>query len=161
MRLIARFGRGQVFKDVESLRAGQDFIDVIRDRLQVAAVTLVIIGPNWNRDRRIENADDLHREEIRTALERQISIIPVLVSGAQMPRKDELPEDIRRLHRLHAVEVPDQRWDDGMRDLLTAVQSALEISPRRLAFTAQATVSLGSGPHWQWVTDNPKPDERP
>ncbi len=141
-RLIARFGRGQVFKDVESLKPGQDFVDVIRDRLQVAAVTLVIIGPNWNRDRRIENADDLHREEIRTALERQIPIIPVLVSGAQMPRRDELPEDVRRLHRLQAVEIPDKRWDDGMRDLLTAVQSALEESPRRLAFTAQATVPL-------------------
>ena len=160
-RLIARFGRGQVFKDVESLKPGQDFIDVIRDRLQVAAVTLVIIGPNWNRDRRIENPDDLHREEIRTALERQIPIIPVLVSGAQMPHKDELPEDVRRLHRLHAVEIPDKRWDDGMRDLLTAVQSALENSPRRLAFTEQAIVPLGSGPHWQWVTDNPKPDEGP
>ena len=63
-RLIARFGRGQVFKDVESLKPGQDFVDVIRDRLQVAAVMVVIIGLSWNSDRRIENPDDLHREEI-------------------------------------------------------------------------------------------------
>jgi hypothetical protein len=160
-RLIARFGRGQVFKDVESLKPGQDFVDVIRDRLQEAAVTLVLIGPNWNRDRRIENPDDLHREEIRTSLERQLPIIPVLVSGAQMPRPDELPEDVRRLHRRQAVEIPDKRWDDGVRDLLAAVQGALEKSSRRLAFTAQSTAPLGSGPRWQWVTNNPKPDEGP
>lgn len=158
-RLIARFGRGQVFKDVESLKPGQDFFDVIRERLKVAAVMLVIIGPNWNRDRRIENPDDLHREEIKTALERGIPMIPVLVGGASMPRKEDLPEDVGRLHRLQAVEILDKRWDDGMRDLIEAVRSALEASPRRQAFAKQARVPLGSGPHWQWVADNPRPED--
>ena len=82
----------------------------------------------------------------------------MLVGGAQMARPDELPEDIRKLHRLLAVDIPDKRWDDGMRDLLKAVEGALESSPRRRAFAAQAS-PLGTGPRWQWVTDNPKPDE--
>ena len=154
-RLIARFGSGQVFKDVESLAPGQDFVEIVRDRLLRAAVMVVIIGPNWIRDRRIDNPEDLHREEIRTALERQIPVIPVLVGGAQMPRADELPEDIRKLHRLQAVEIPDKRWEDGMRDVVKAVERALEQSPRRQAFVAQAS-PLGSGPRWQWVEDNPK-----
>ncbi len=51
---------------------------------------VVIIGPNWANDVRLQNPEDLHRQEIRTAIERGIQIVPVLVNGATMPRKEEL-----------------------------------------------------------------------
>jgi hypothetical protein len=100
--LIGQFGAGQVFKDVESLKPGQNFVDVIRDRLQRAAAMVVVIGPQWltvsnQSGPRIHEPNDLHRQEIKTALEGGLWVCPVLVGGAQMPSADQLPEDIRRL----------------------------------------------------------------
>src|SRR4051794_36335355 len=102
-RLIAYFGRGQVFKDVESLPLGVDFLDFIREKLQRAFVMVVIIGPQWANNPRLHDPEDLHREEIRTALERRVHVVPALVHGAPMPRQEDLPEDIRALVRRQAV----------------------------------------------------------
>jgi len=63
---------------------------------------LVVIGPSWLNDRRIHDHEDLYREEIRTALGH---IVPILVNGASVPRKDDLPDDIRPLIRRRAYVV--------------------------------------------------------
>jgi hypothetical protein len=86
-------------------------VDVVRAMLQRAFCMVVIIGPRWATDKRLHEPNDLHREEIGTALRRGVQIIPVLVNGATMPRADELPEDIQPLVRRQAVEITDTRWD--------------------------------------------------
>lgn len=156
-RLITDFGPGQVFKDIESLPPGLDFVDVVRDRLQRAVVMVVIIGPRWL-DPRLNDPEDLHHEEIRTALQRGIHVQPVLVDGARMPRKDDLPEDIRPLTRRHAIEVSDGRWDYDMDRVSKAIAPALAASPRRKAFLDQVP-PLTPGPGPQWIQDNPPLDE--
>ncbi len=103
------FGPGQVFKDVDSLPFGVDYIDFIREKLQRAFVMVVVIGPKWASDSRLQEPDDLHREEIRTALQRGIQIIPVFVHGAPVPPKTSLPEDIRPLLRKNGIELTDKR----------------------------------------------------
>jgi hypothetical protein len=161
--LIKDFGRGQVFKDVESLPLGVDFVDVIRDMLNRAAAMVVVIGPQWltlhNADGpRIHQANDLHREEIRTALTRGIPIFPALVNGARMPSANELPADIRGLATKYAAEIRDRTWDADIAPLSAAVARALAESPRRQAFLDQVQTRdprLRSGPAWQWVTDDP------
>ena len=44
-------------------------------------------------------------EEIAAALKRGVTVIPVLIEGAALPRGDLLPEDIRELvlHQKHGV----------------------------------------------------------
>jgi hypothetical protein len=37
-------------------------------------------------------------------------VIPVLVAGASMPEPEHLPQGIRPLARLKALEISDQRW---------------------------------------------------
>jgi hypothetical protein len=54
---------------------------------------------------RFDDPDDPVRLEIATALARDISVIPVLVDGACMPKADELPAPLKTLVRRHAVEV--------------------------------------------------------
>lgn len=157
-RLIRYFGPGQVFKDVESLSPGQDFVDVVREMLQRAFCMVVIIGPGWAADQRIHDPDDLHREEIRTALERGIHIVPVLMNGATMPRKDDLPEDIQPLVRRQAVEVTDTRWDYDVGLLAQTVARALTRSPRRQRFLDQVPPWDHKGP--QWITDDPALDDQ-
>jgi hypothetical protein len=136
-RLIGYFGPGQVFKDVESLPFGVDFVDFIRDMLQRSFVMVVIIGNNWVKDTRLQNPDDLHREEIRTALERGIRIVPAFVNGAPVPRSEDVPEDIRAVVRKQGVEITDTRWDYDVSRLIDTVAKALAGSPRRQRFLAQ------------------------
>lgn len=157
-RLIAYFGPGQVFKDVESLSPGVDFVDVVREKLQRAFAMVVVIGPGWLNDQRIHDREDLHREEIRTAAARGIHIVPILVNGASMPRKDDLPDDIRPLIRRQAIEITDTRWDYDVSRLTENLTQVLAHSPKRQAFLAQVPPWGHKG--WQWIEENPKPDPK-
>ena len=158
-RLIGYFGAGQVFKDIESLPPGVDFVDVIRGRLQLAFAMVVIIGPNWVKDPRLQDPKDLHREEIRTALERGLYIVPVLVHGATMP-SEEVPDDIRPFVRRQAVEITDTRWDYDVGVLIKSIEGALMESPRRKRFLAQVPPWDYKG-GWQLIADDPAPGDVP
>jgi hypothetical protein len=115
--LARDLGPRQVFRDVGSLTPGLDLREQVAAALQRTIVMVVIIGPSWleakdhNGQPRLFDAADLHRLEIRTALERGIRVLPVLVGRAPMPRPDQLPEDIRSLAYPLAIEVSDDRWD--------------------------------------------------
>lgn len=45
--LAARYGRPNVFKDVDSIPYGEDFPNYIQSQLRTYAVCLAIIGPRW------------------------------------------------------------------------------------------------------------------
>jgi hypothetical protein len=152
-RLIKHFGPGQIFKDIESLKLGETFADVIREKLQRAFVMVVIMGPGWHSDPRLHEPEDLHREEIRTALERGIQVVPVLVNGATMPHATDLPEDVRPLVSRHGITLPEVYWEAGVDRLVQHLESVLESSPRRRAFLDQVPPWGYVG--WHWVEDNP------
>ena len=46
-RLAKRFGKRNLFMDVDSIRAGVDFVADLEDRVGECRVFLVVIGPNW------------------------------------------------------------------------------------------------------------------
>ena len=156
-RLIRYFGAGQVFRYIESLRLGDDFPKVVRERLQQAFAMVVIIGPSWLNDQRLHDPEDLHREEIRTALERGIHIVPVLVNRAHMPRKEDLPENIRPLVGRQAVEITDTRWDYDVGRLVTHLEQVLAGSPKRRRFLDQVPPWGHKG--WQFISDDPEQGE--
>ena len=116
--LEERLGRAQVFRDAESLRAGQDFVAAIEERLRACHVCFVLIGPGWldartsAGARRLDSADDYVAMEIAAALARPgMLVVPVLVGGATIPASDHLPERLRPLARRHAVTVRDETWE--------------------------------------------------
>jgi hypothetical protein len=101
-RLQSEFGKGNVFMDFDSIPYGVDFRDHIKQMIDQSKVLVAIIGPNWmgkrkHRARRIDDPADFVRLEIAYALERKLPIIPILVSNTQMPRSEELPQDIQAL----------------------------------------------------------------
>ena len=68
-----------------------------------------IVSPRWatvtdeDGGVRIADAEDFVRLEVGTALRREdVTVIPVLVSGARMPDGDDLPSDLRPLTRRNA-----------------------------------------------------------
>jgi formylglycine-generating enzyme required for sulfatase activity len=101
-RLIARFGTGNVFKDVDSIPLGIDF----RQHL-----TRAVIGRDWLRitneagQRRLDDPRDFVRIEIEAALQRDIPVIPLLVQRASMPAEEELPESLRGLAYRNGIAV--------------------------------------------------------
>lgn len=101
--LAKTFGHGTVFQDVQSIPAGSDFRPFIETSMKDCRVTLVLIGPEWNRDRRLEDQDDMIRAELVWARKYGVRIIPVLVGGAAMPSSTELPHDLRWLSEKQAV----------------------------------------------------------
>ncbi|MCX7010592.1 MAG: toll/interleukin-1 receptor domain-containing protein, partial [Kiritimatiellaeota bacterium] len=46
-RLVERFGRDAVFKDVDSIPLGVDFREHLRDSISRFGVILVVIGAKW------------------------------------------------------------------------------------------------------------------
>lgn len=156
-RLINHFEAGQVFKDVESLSPGVNYVYFIREKLQLAHVMVVVIGPHWANDPRLHDLNDLHREEIRTAIERGIHLLPVLVNGATMPRDNQVPADIQPLLCRQAIEITDTRWDYDVGRVVENVEKVLAESPRRKRFLAQVPPWDHEGLHW--ITDNPTDED--
>lgn len=113
--LAKAFGEDQVFLDKDALGPG-NWRDQLQRDLERCSVVLVVIGPQWltitdeqNRPR-IHLPDDVHHQEIALALSHQgVTVIPVLVDDAAMPKAEQLPEDIRRLTDQQAYKIGDTK----------------------------------------------------
>jgi hypothetical protein len=127
--LVEHFPAEQVFKDVDSIEPGEDFVERITAAVSSCDVLLALIGEQWltitdeNGQRRLDNPRDYVRVEIETALTRKIRVIPILVDDAQMPDANQLPPALAPLVRRNAVEINPITFDT--KRLITAVQKTL------------------------------------
>jgi hypothetical protein len=145
--LERRLGKGAVFRDVDALEPGQDFVDTIAIRLRDANACLVLIGREWldaedaSGRRRLEQQNDYVRLEIATALAQpQMRVVPVLVEGTRMPSTEELPETIQGLARRQAVSLRDESWDTDVTRFVSALDRRSWVQRYRLALAATAAV---------------------
>ncbi len=135
--LTQRLGPGQVFQDVEAIKPGLDFERAVADSLESADASVVVIGPEWatitepGGARRLDRDDDFVRLEVGVALRSERPVVPVLVGGAQMPRAEELPEELRPLLKRQAFTVRDSAWNGDVDDLVRDLRSQLPEPPRR------------------------------
>ncbi|MEA2645538.1 MAG: hypothetical protein QOE92_621, partial [Chloroflexota bacterium] len=130
-RLSAHFGHDQVFRDIDALQPGVDFVDAVDSAIRASSAVIVLIGRRWLSDPgasgrlRLQDVDDYPRMEITAALEQRVLILPVLVDGATMPDPEQLPEAIRRLGRINALELSDTRWDYDVDRLIHRLEPAM------------------------------------
>jgi hypothetical protein len=115
--LAGRFGRDSVFMDVDTLRPGENFVNVLDDRVASCDYLIALIGRRWltvaDREgrRRLDRPEDYVRLELQTALTSpETHVIPTLVQGAEMPTSDDLPGGMRQLALRQAIELSDGRW---------------------------------------------------
>jgi hypothetical protein len=154
-RLEAEFDRSQLFMDVEGgIEPGDDFVRVLEAQVTASDVVLAVIGPRWidARDdkgqRRLDNPDDFVRIEIASALQQGKRVIPVLVSNAQMPRAEDLPEPLTPLARRHAVRLTHERFLADCHGLAQDVRAALataEAARRAAAVGTSSTQAMQDG----------------
>ena len=109
--------------DVDSIALGRDFRDVLSERLSACDLMLVLIGKGWidARDnaghRRLDKPDDFVRQEVATALQRNIPVTPLLLQGAAMPVPEQLPEDLKNLAFRNAFELSYTRWKSDLAEM--------------------------------------------
>lgn len=132
-RLEAKFGRDNVFMDIDSVPPGVDFQDWLNEQVVEAALVVALIGHGWAdaRDeeghRRLDNPNDFVRVELEAAVSRNIPLIPLLIDGAPFPRGDELPEGLKPLTRRNAAFV------DAGRDFNVHMARLIEALERHLS----------------------------
>jgi hypothetical protein len=130
-RLADRYGGGQVFKDVDSIQLGDDFVESITRAVGSCDVVLVLIGDEWltiadeHGRRRLDDPDDFVRLEVQAALTRNVRVIPILVDKARMPRADELPGSLARLVRRQALEFSPARFEFDTSRLFKVLDNTL------------------------------------
>lgn len=162
------FGRNAVFRDVDTLEAGEDYTDALRRSLNSSAALIAVIGPSWSTitddggQRRLDDPDDWVRTEIGEALRRGIRVIPVLISAA-MPREADVPPDLQPLLKRQALQVTDRHWRHDVELLAQALEKLPGLARRssasagfRLRFSrrtllvAAAPLLLGVGGWLGW-----------
>jgi formylglycine-generating enzyme required for sulfatase activity len=112
---------------------------------------LAIIGPNWvdardekTGNRRIDDPEDWVRVEIERALARKIPVIPVLVAGAALPSKSDLPQSLQPLLKHQGATLTTNGFRYEMAGLARDVANLTVRRPwGRIAAAAASALILG------------------
>jgi formylglycine-generating enzyme required for sulfatase activity len=124
LELATYIGDKAVFMDVDSIALGRDFRQSLHDSLESCDAFLALIGPSWldSKDaagkRRLDDPTDFVRQEIATALKRNIPVTPVLLQDAQMPAEQSLPDDLKDLAFRNGFELSHTRWRSDVREMV-------------------------------------------
>lgn len=151
-QLASHFRRDEVFKDVDSIPLGDDFVEVINTAVGSCDVLLALIGQRWlaitdeDGRRRLDNPDDFVRLEIEAALARNIRIIPILVEGTRMPDAGELPASLANLARRQAFELSPNQFDADTERLLRALDQVIAQAQEQARQKAERTARMPSTP---------------
>jgi hypothetical protein len=168
-RLVAHYGRDQVFMDIDNIPFGTDFRTHIQSVLQQADLLIVVIGPRWlgvdaGGAARMAQEDDPVRAEVEMALTRDLPLIPVLVDGAKMPEASALPASFKDFAFRNAAEVATGRDFHPHVDRLIAAADSIfgHANPQSAANAAIAhalpspaptSASTGSVSTGTWAAD--------
>jgi hypothetical protein len=154
-------GKESVFMDVDSIGLGRDFRQVLQESLQACDIMLALIGPNWLEakdaagNRRLDSPGDFVRQEIASALKRNIAVTPVLLQDASMPTPDRLPDDLKDLAYRNGFEISHTRWESDVREMLKRlglIERTRSFVPRTSAPAPaspviSSSVGAGAGAH--------------
>jgi TIR domain len=146
--LIRHFGKHRVFRDVDSMEPGLDFNEQIDQAMEGCKVLLVVMGPEWGNMvdakgvRRLDDEQDVVRLEVARALNKEgMRVIPVLVSGAKMLSRAELPAPLAPLAMRHAIELSEAHFDRDVRDLIDDLEGIVGAAERSQATAAPSAPS--------------------
>lgn len=126
-KLAEAFPSCEVFLDVESIPGGENFNRKIAAKMRDAFCVLVLIGKHWDKSAdnpglsRLSEAYDIVRREVDLALQLVDNVVPVLVDNAQMPKKADVPDDIRALLDLNALPLRHETAPDDIKRIIGAI----------------------------------------
>jgi formylglycine-generating enzyme required for sulfatase activity len=126
--LALRFGKANLFIDVDNLFAGQRFDEELAKALSACDVLIAVIGQRWMdllKAKITSGERDYVREEIAAALQRRIVVVPARVGREGqlpgLPRAEDLPADIRDLVLYQKQDVTYERFGRDIGELIEAI----------------------------------------
>lgn len=152
-RLVAQFGRENIFKDVDSIPFGVDFKEHLTEAVQQCAIQLVVIGRDWlnitdvNGRRRLDDPRDFVRIEVEAALSRKIPVIPLLVMNAAMPDEEHLPSSLASLAYRNGTAIRrDPDFHNDMTRLINGLVAHFDkIKPPKFTLPMLEWISIPAG----------------
>lgn len=152
-RLVGRYGRNSVFRDIDNIPLGVDFRQHIDRALGASDVVLAIVGPQWLGARetgnRLDDVADPVRLEIETTLRKGVPLIPVLVLDAAMPLTAELPDNVKDFAFRNAIRIDaGQDFDIHIARLIRAMDRMLGTPARGAATEGEPRPARKKAP---WV----------
>jgi TIR domain/Double zinc ribbon len=152
--LVKEFGTDNIFKDVDSIRTGDNWKVTLEQSVAQCDVVVTLIGEQWvkctdkNGKTRIKCDDDWVRFELEAALRNNRIVLPVLVKGTKPLRNEDLPESLHWLTDIHATEV---RGGSQFKDDVARFISELRLRRERFAEQKKAIPvpfgqPMGGGP---------------
>jgi hypothetical protein len=131
-RLRQDYATEQLFLDIDAIPVGTNFETVLAERLKACDVLLAVIGPQWlnakdaSGKRRLDEPGDYVRREIAVALQRNdVRVIPLLVSGAEMPRTENLPDELKPLAARQNFQLRYERFNADANDLIAQLTTVV------------------------------------
>ena len=154
------FPERQLFIDLQGLDGGVNWIHELQRQVAASDVMVTLIGKGWldARDkqgaRRLDDRNDFVRFEISEALRREIPVLPVLIDGEEMPKADQLPQELALLTYLQAMPLRTISFKEDAARIGSAIKQLLGRRRRRglspqlaaLAMCLTLGVGLASGP---------------
>jgi TIR domain len=119
----------EVFLDIQSISPGQSWRKVIDEAIASCRAVVSVIGPHWlgagpeQGKRALDDPADIVRRELEVALELGVPVIPVLVDGAKIPARDELPESLSAIADLNAFVISPDAPDPSLSELAESMKS--------------------------------------
>jgi TIR domain/NACHT domain len=123
--LVERLGKESVFIDHGRIEGGEEWPKRIWDEVELSTAMLCLIGKDWLevydpdlQMRKLDLQEDWVRSEISRALERGITVIPILVEEASPLMTEGLPEVLSKLATLQARRLRRADWDSDLTRIL-------------------------------------------
>jgi serine/threonine protein kinase len=148
--LRERFGSDRVFVDIDNVAPGDDFTRVVENWVASCDALVVVIGREWldARDRagrrRIDDPDDFVRLEVEAGLRCGVRLFPVLLHGAQMPSREELPDGLSALRRRNALQIDRKNWHYDVARLVAALEVITPAEARSPSGSIHSDPSIGA-----------------
>jgi hypothetical protein len=142
--LARRYGKDNVFFDVEGIHGGELWRSALDRKLAECDVFVAAIGEHWLEELASRPAaEDLVRHEARSALASGVRIVPVVMGKASMPRRSDLPEELRMLADYQYVPVRGGADFSGDAERLAgAIGGGTEKRPQRAKWIAGGALAM-------------------
>lgn len=109
--LVGEFGKDNIFKDVDSIRPGDNWKVALEQSVGQCDVVLALIGDRWAQCKdetgkaRIQSDNDWVRFELEAAYRTNRIVMPVLVKGTRPIQNKDLPESLHWLTDANMTEI--------------------------------------------------------
>jgi tol-pal system protein YbgF len=141
--LRRHFGRREVFLDERNIDAGAHWLHELERQVDASMAMVALIGRGWadvadeKGNRRLDDPNDFVRFELARAFSRRIPVLPVLIDGAAIPDKAQLPANLLELTYRQAEHLRSETFDHDADRIAAKLRHLIAQSrPRGLSYAA-------------------------